>query len=68
MEKELSLVDSIKLNNLCPIYTSSLLKENPSKLTEFSSHIGPYVIPYYPSELLESQLNSINNRYWYPDA
>ena len=28
LEKELSLVDSIKLNTLFPIYTSSLLEEN----------------------------------------
>lgn len=29
LEKEVSLVDSIKLNNLFPIYTSSWLEENP---------------------------------------
>lgn len=61
LEKELSLEDSIKVNNLFLVCTSSLLEENhlqPELVTEVSSYTGPYIIPYYPKVPLESQLNT----------
>lgn len=60
LEKELSLEDSIKVNNLFLICTSSLEENHlqPELITEVSSHTGPCIIPYYPKVPLESQLNT----------